>query len=625
MTIKFIRNTSLNSRLYLAGDVYNFAIADEVTQITAANAINWPQVVIPATPSKNLIFDSQWIADTDEYRGLRIVAWAHTLGIINLLAVTNSVNTTGVTNPDAPQIVSQILTTQGVNGVQLSSGPTTTQVALTSTSVGSFLTQAFTPLRRLRSSLGLNTSVPVLRQALASATTPVDICCQGTGNNLYDLYNSAADSISPLTGAQLIAQKVGTLYWVGGQYPLSTAGVGAEFNFGNVPTYTTTLWPITAFLLANWPTPITFIGFENGPAFSCGAYDSLTATDPLGYLAGVNATGQFGRQGWGTVASLVALQGPAKAGFTTVQGTNSINVTTGYNTFTPGNGSHFYVVPTVSQRAIQQINDAICAPGSTQPTSYVTVAETIYTTPATSTQIDGTNLISWYYAPDIAQTNASSVALWADRCGRANLVQATSGLQPTYATALFSEIAVSFAGTAALVTDANLDLPHNCTIYAYVECNALSSAFMYAVTHGLSVGSSDQRGINLGRSRTSDTPASAAYGQSVIQTTFSTGSGGTVVLNTWCVIAIVRNGGTVQGFLNGVGGTVTTISVPANFDSLTTAVSNHIVGPLVAGAAYVDGTPTAQSGWNGGIKEIRVYNNAHTPAQVAAVSTAMTT
>ena len=90
-------------------------------------------------------------------------------------------------------------------------------------------------------------------------------------------------------------------------------------------------------------------------------------------------------------------------------------------------------------------------------------------------------------------------------------------------------------------------------------------------------------------------------------------------------IRIVRNGSTVQGFLNGVGGTLTTISVPANFDALTTAVSNHIVGPLVVGAAFVDGGPTAQSGWNGGIKEIRVYNNAHSAAQVAAVSTAMTT
>lgn len=576
-------------------------------------------------PAKNLILDSQWIADSDEYRGLRILAWAHAIGVINLLAVTNSVNTTGVTNPDAPQIVSQILTTQGVNGVQLSSGPTTTQITFASTTVGTFLSQAFTPLRRLRSSLGLNTSVPVLRQALAAAISPVDICCQGTGNNLYDLLLSAADSVSPLTGAQLVAQKVGTLYWVGGQYPQSTAPVGAEFNFGNVSGFTTTLWPITAYLLTNWPTPITFIGFEMGPAFSCGAYDYLTPADPVGFLAGVNATGQFGRQGWGTVASLVALQGPAKAGFTTVQGTNSINTTTGFNTFTPGSGSHSYVVPAVSQRAIQQINDAICAPAVTQPTSYAVVAETVYTTPATSAQIDGINLISWYYAPDIALTNGASVPLWPDRCGRANLVQATVGLQPTYATALISEIAVSFAATAALVSDANLDLPHNCTIYAYVECNALSSAFMYAVTHGISVASNDQRGINLGRSRTSDTPASAAYGQSVVQTTFSTGSGGALTLNTWCVIAIVRNGSTVQGFLNGVGGTLTTISVPANFDALTTAVSNHIVGPLVVGAAFVDGGPTAQSGWNGGIKEIRVYNNAHSAAQVAAVSTAMTT
>lgn len=586
-----------------------------------------PTTQLTTGQGKNLIMDSQWITDTDEYTGLRILAWAHSKQIINLLAVTNSVNTTGVTNPDAPQVISQILTTQGVSGVLQSSGPTTTQITLTSTSVGSFLTQAFSPLRRLRSSLGLNTSVPVLRQALANATTPVDICCQGPGNNLYDLYNSAADSISSLTGAQLIAQKVGTLYWVGGQYPLSTAPVGAEFNFGNIPTFTTTLWPITAFLLANWPTPITFIGFENGPAFSVGAYNSLTLTDPLGYAASLLATYQFGRQGWGTVGALVALQGPAKAGFTTVQGTNSINVTTGFNTFTANNtGPHAYVVPTVSQRAIQQISDTICAPGSTQPSGYVTVAEQIYTTPATSAQIDGINLISWYYAPDIAQTNASSVALWPDRCGRANLVQATSGLQPTYATALISEIAVSFAGTAALATDVPLDLPHNCTIYAYVECNSLSSAFMFAATHGVSSGSTNLRSLILGRSRTTDSPASSPQGETVIQNTFSSAFATTALtVNVWSVITVVRNGANVLCYLNGAAVGSTAIAVPANFDSLITSVSNHIVGPLTVGAQYVDGTPTAQAGWNGGIKEIRVYNNAHTQAQVTAVTTAMTT
>jgi hypothetical protein len=576
--------------------------------------------------AKNMILDSQYVTDADEMMGLRIMLWAHAKGIINLLAATSCINVTSETNPYAPQLISQFMATQGVTGIAVSSGPTTTLVSAAN-NFSSFLSQSFTPARKQLTGLGVSTSVPVMRQALANATSSVDICALGTGNNLYDLLRSSADSISPLTGAQLVASKVGTLYWLGGQYPFTTAAVGAEYNFGNVSGFTTALWAATDYILRTWPTPIVFGGFELGPAFSAGAQDSLTTTDPVGYCFSVLATYQFGRQGWASAGALMSLGGPARAGFSVVTGTNSINLSTGYNTFTAGGGTHSYVVPLVSQRAIQQVADAICNPGVTQPSTFTQVTETVYTSTGTANEIDGANLINWYFASDIGLTNGASVTSWPDRCGRSNLIQATAALQPTYNTALVSKIGVSFDGTNdALVGDTNSDLPHNCTIYAYVECNAFDTTFDTILTHGASAGSTNIRNLFLDRSRTNESPASACKANTVIQNTFTNAISATsLALNTWAVVALVRNGGTIQAYLNGAGVASTAIAVPANFNSLTNVASNHIVAPLVVGAQYVDATPVGVNPWNGGIREIRIYNNAHTSAQVAAVSTAMTT
>jgi hypothetical protein len=191
---------------------------------------------------------------------------------------------------------------------------------------------------------------------------------------------------------------------------------------------------------------------------------------------------------------------------------------------------------------------------------------------------------------------------------------------------LVGKVAVSFSGTNALVGDASIDLPHDCTLYAYLECNSFSTTFMNVMTCGTSSGANNVRTLFMERSRTSDTPASTARGSSVIQNTFTSApAGAALVLNTWTVVAVVRSAGTVTVYKDGANALATTISVPANFDALLTSASNHTPGPLVIGAQFVNSTPTAQFPWNGGIKEIRIYNNAHSAAQVAAVSTAMTT
>lgn len=63
MTILFTANTLINSKVYHAGGKYNFAAADEATQVAAGAAIYWPPAVKLDTtpiwvPIANLTFAS---------------------------------------------------------------------------------------------------------------------------------------------------------------------------------------------------------------------------------------------------------------------------------------------------------------------------------------------------------------------------------------------------------------------------------------------------------------------------------------------------------------------------------------------------------------------------------------
>jgi hypothetical protein len=95
----------------------------------------------------------------------------------------------------------------------------------------------------------------VYRQALAAAADhSVVIVTTGFLNMLERLMQSPADSISPLTGMQLIQQKVKLLSCAGGAYPS-----GGEFNFTVVPD-------AAYYVINNWPksVPATFAAYELG-------------------------------------------------------------------------------------------------------------------------------------------------------------------------------------------------------------------------------------------------------------------------------------------------------------------------------------------------------------------------
>jgi inosine-uridine nucleoside N-ribohydrolase len=178
-------------------------------------------------------------------------------------------------------------------------------------------------------------AVSVLRQALAGqANGSVVIAEIGYEENLANLLNSPADSISSLTGVQLIAQKVKELVVMGGGYP----SYGGENNLAGNPG-------AAAEVAASWPTKVVWSGIEVGNALFGGhTVDSAQPlTSPvraaMDAYAGPNPSFSL----YDPTAVYHAVR-PGDALLTEVgQGQNVVNVGSGANAFTLGGGNQFYL------------------------------------------------------------------------------------------------------------------------------------------------------------------------------------------------------------------------------------------------------------------------------------------
>ena len=99
-------------------------------------------------------------------------------------------------------------------------------------------------------------AVPVLRRALAGAADgSVAVVQVGFSTNLARLLESEPDAISPLSGRDLVAQKVARLVMMAGDF----SGGPAEFNVRQDRD-------AAAKLAGEWPAPIDWSGFQIGLA-----------------------------------------------------------------------------------------------------------------------------------------------------------------------------------------------------------------------------------------------------------------------------------------------------------------------------------------------------------------------
>jgi inosine-uridine nucleoside N-ribohydrolase len=105
-----------------------------------------------------------------------------------------------------------------------------------------------------------------------SKNKSIIIVTVGPLKNIENLIESGPDSISPLTGKQLIEKKVKEFVMMGGQFPEGKS----EWNFnGNMPG-------VTKFVIQNIDIPITFSGYEVGDIIKTGAlFNEIDHKTPL--------------------------------------------------------------------------------------------------------------------------------------------------------------------------------------------------------------------------------------------------------------------------------------------------------------------------------------------------------
>ena len=179
-------------------------------------------------------------------------------------------------------------------------------------------------------------AVSVYRRALASQPNgSVVMVGIGYEENLVALLDSPPDSISPLDGHDLIAEKVKTLTITGGGYPSKSSP--GENNFAGNPA-------AAAVVASSWPTKVVYSGFEVGNGVFTG--HTLTSVHPADSPVRADYEALVGPNKNNRSYDLTTLYHaiyPNDPLLTEVgPGTNAID-SVGGNVFTAGAGDEYYL------------------------------------------------------------------------------------------------------------------------------------------------------------------------------------------------------------------------------------------------------------------------------------------
>ena len=148
-------------------------------------------------------------------------------------------------------------------------------------------------------------AVALYRRVLAiQPDKSVIIITVGFLTNLKNLLQSKADMFSPLTGDQLVRQKVKQLVSMAGKFP-----EGSEFNVNRD-------FVASKYAYENWPTPVLFSGFEIGEKIKVGlplihndAIQNSPVKDVFRIAIPMAAEDSAGRKSWDETAVLVGVLG----------------------------------------------------------------------------------------------------------------------------------------------------------------------------------------------------------------------------------------------------------------------------------------------------------------------------
>ena len=275
---------------------------------------------------RHIIFDTDWWTDVDDACAIRTLLQAEREGKVRLEGIClSAVRATSVPS------LSSFLASEGRRGVFIGADKEATDYPGTP-SYHQLLIDAC-PQCGADSLATVADAVGFYRKILSEADGQVDIVTVGFMNALSRLLLSGPDKYSPLSGEELVRQKVRHLWSMAGKYP-----EGKEYNFAN----TERSRRAGAVICAQWPTDVTFLGYEIGTQVRVGG--KLPEDDLLHRVLTVHGSAS-GRYAWDPMLTLMAcLDSPEEAGFETVRGRVTLDSETGCNHFaSDAGGPHAYV------------------------------------------------------------------------------------------------------------------------------------------------------------------------------------------------------------------------------------------------------------------------------------------
>ena len=197
---------------------------------------------------KPVIFDTDMGNDVDD---------ALALGVLHALSNRGECRLIGVTltnaNPAAVPYIQLVNRFYGHPEIPVGSATKSIKGGADDHYLSATLKSAPENLQHAKSTTRAEGAVPLLRKLLAQSAETVTIVQVGFSTNLAALLDSKPDSISPLSGADLVRQKVALLSAMAGNFT------------GGQPEYNVKLdIPAARGVFERWPTPIIFSGYEIG-------------------------------------------------------------------------------------------------------------------------------------------------------------------------------------------------------------------------------------------------------------------------------------------------------------------------------------------------------------------------
>lgn len=567
----------------------------------------------PIPVARPVIIDTDWWTDADDVAAIRMAVNLEKIGLIDIRCVCLDTDL-----DSGPPSLDAVLKYDGRHGTPIGRSHT---AHVPSGTPGYQTRIVYSNDHDVGPPSTLEDSVTLMRRTLAAAdNNSVDIMAIGYMNNLPDLLNSTADSHSALSGTALVTAKVRHLWVLGGLWPS-----GSENNFNRTPIAIQAAHD----LCEDWPTDVTFMGFEVGNLVYFGGGLKGQSDILAQAISDLNTT--YGRRAFDPLlVRLAALDDLEAAGYTAVVGTASVNASTGANSFTENPaGPHRYVVPAQSYSWLEREIEPFLV-NSFDPDQYTTGTQILtdgewiaadavdrsygdrspaIESNATSDYTDG--LLMHLKADDLSDlSDEDLVYSWPCRMGNLSARPNLGNTVPQYFEDIGGKPAVQApAGGKYLVTKSTL-LPREMTVYGYVYFGTLPSSNQTLIAADDANSGTNQRSwhvkfINTGL------PQIASFNQ----TTGTTDSGGlTIAEDTWGIIVarVSTADQTIEALMDGTPGTSTSIADLA---------PNQMKGRLSILSRFNN---AASEAFLGAVHEIRVYDVFHDNATMAAVVAEMT-